>query len=469
MLDRDLAFLPAWKLGVLIAGKEISPVELSELYLRRIDALDNKLNSYLSVTSDLALSQARTSEARIMRGARIRPLEGIPISIKDLMFVKNEITTSGSLIFSDYVPDHDSIVVEKIKKSGAVILGKTNTPEFGLAGTTHNRLGDECRNPWDIERTSGGSSGGAAAAVAAGLCSLALGSDGGGSIRIPASFCGIFGIKPSRGRVARYGGFGGWPLFSTIGPLTRSVQDSATLLQVISGRDPRDATSLRRRSNFLTPLKKRLGSIKVAWSPNLGYAAVDSDVVNVTRKAVDSLMELGICVDEPNIAMEDPFQHFWNIATVDSYVALGSLHKEHNSKLTEYAREFIGNGMTVDGIEYARSFHALLNLQAYMEGIFTKFDILITPVAAVPPFRVGQAPSVISEKNVTPAWGFFPFTYPFNMTGQPAASVPCGFSSDGLPIGLQIIGRSEDESTVLRVCAAFEEILPWSTKRPTVS
>jgi len=469
MLDRDLAFLPAWKLGALIVGKEISPVELTELYLQRIDTFDNKLNSYLSVTSDLALSQARTSEARIMRGARIRPLEGIPISIKDLMFVKNEVTTSGSLIFRNYVPKQDSVSVERIKRSGAIILGKTNTPEFGLAGTTHNRLGDECRNPWDIERTSGGSSGGGAAALAAGLCSLALGSDGGGSIRIPASFCGIFGIKPSRGRVARYGGVGGWPLFSTIGPMTRSVQDSAMLLQVISGHDSRDVTSLRRRSNFLRPLKKSLDGSRIAWSPNLGYAAVDSGVANVTKKAVDALTELGICVDEPNVAMEDPFQHFWNIGTVDSYAALGSLYKEHNSKLTEYAREFIGNGRTVAAVEYARSFHSLLNLQAYMESIFAKYDILITPVAAVPPFKVGQGPSVISGKNVSPAWGFFPFTYPFNMTGHPAASVPCGFSADGLPIGLQIIGRSEDESTVLRVCAAFEEILPWSAKRPTVS
>ena len=248
MTDRDLAFAPASEHLSLIAGKHVSPVELTQLYLDRIEDLDGRLSSYLTVTADEALARAREAEAAVTRGDELGPLHGLPISIKDLELTAGTRTTGGSLAFEDRVPTEDSVVVDRIRKAGAVILGKTNTPEFGLLGSTENRLGDHCRNPWNTERTTGGSSGGAGASVAAGLCSLASGSDGGGSIRIPSSYCGVYGIKPTQGRVPRYGGAAAPSIanqFSQSGPMTRTVRDSAVLLQVLAGPDPRDASAMR--------------------------------------------------------------------------------------------------------------------------------------------------------------------------------------------------------------------------------
>ena len=238
----DLAFTSTTELRALIASGEVSPVEVTELYLDRIDRLDSRLNSYLTVSADHAIDSAREAEAAVARGDALGPLHGVPISIKDLELTRGIRTTGGSLAFQDRVPDEDSAVVERVRAAGAVILGKTNTPEFGLLGHTQNLLGDHCRNPWNTERTSGGSSGGAGAAVAAGLCSLATGSDGGGSIRIPSSFCGVYGIKPTQHRVPMYAGAasaGVFNMFSQSGPMTRTVADSAVLLQVMAG--PRSA------------------------------------------------------------------------------------------------------------------------------------------------------------------------------------------------------------------------------------
>ncbi len=236
-MDEQLAFSPAMELRDLIARKQVSPVEVTELYFSRIDRLDSKLNSYLTLTRDEAMASARAAEQAVVRGDALGPLHGLPISIKDLELTKGIRTTGGSLAYKDRVPEEDSIVVERVRGAGAIILGKTNTPEFGLLGMTENRLGDHCRNPWNTGRTSGGSSGGAAASVIAGLCSLATGSDGGGSVRIPSSFCGIYGIKPTQGRVPRYSGAAAPALanhLSQSGPMTRTVGDSAMLLQVMA-------------------------------------------------------------------------------------------------------------------------------------------------------------------------------------------------------------------------------------------
>ena len=473
MPDDTLAFTPASELRGLIDSRQVSSVEMTELFLRRIEALNPRLNAYLTVMGDEALASARTADQELSRGGAKGPLHGIPISVKDLEATRGVRTTMGSLLFRDLVPEEDSAVVQRVRNSGAIILGKTNTPEFGMSGTTENRLGDACRNPWNTERTPGGSSGGAGAAVAAGLCTIATGSDGGGSIRIPSSFCGIFGIKPTQGRVPRFGGGVGKPAHNTLGqsgPMTRTVRDSALLLQVLAGPDTRDVSCIRQEApDFLAALDDGVRGLRVAWSPDLGYAAVDPEVVEAASSAARVFEELGCTVDEPGLALDDPFPTFFDTFSVMVYTSYGDVMEERTADLTDYGRETMARGRGVSGADHSRAMHATLQLQGRMETFFQQYDLLLTPTMAVPAFPVGKHPAVIGGTPVIPFWGYTPFTFPFNMTMQTAASVPCGFSSDGMPIGLHIIGRRGEEATVLRASAAFEKARPWADRRPTVS
>ena len=472
MTDDDLAFTPASELRHLIDSRRVSIVDLTELFLRRIEALTPSLNAYITVTGEEAMESAREAERVLLRGESLGPLHGIPISIKDLEMTRGIRTTVGSLIFKDHVPEHDSIVVERVRKSGAIILGKTNTPEFGFSGTTENRLGDACRNPWNAEHTTGGSSGGAGAAVVAGLCALATGSDGGGSIRIPSSFCGCYGIKPSQGRVPRFGGVGkpAYSTFSQSGPMSRTVRDSALLLQVLAGYDSRDPGCMRSDlPDFLGALDRGVRGLRVAWSPDLGYAAVDPEVAEAASRAAHLFEELGCTVEEPGISLEDPFPPFWDIFSIGGYTGYGHLLEEHKEDFTKYGKITLEHGRELTGADYSRALLYVLRLQAHMETFFEGYDLLLTPTTAVPAFPVGQHPAVIGGRHVQPFWGYTPFASPFNMTMQTAASVPCGYSSEGMPIGLHLVGRRGEETTVLAASAAFERARPWSDERPPLS
>ena len=311
----DLAFAPAWQVREQIASKEISPLELVDLFLDRIETLNPKLNAYLRVTSEEARIQAAAAEKAVIRGDELGLLHGVPVSIKDLEATKGIPTTFGSAVFKGYVPNEDSLVVERIRQAGAIVLGKSNTPEFGLSGANENLLGDACRNPWNPGRTSGGSSGGAGAALAAGLCSLASGSDGGGSIRIPSSFCGVFGIKPTQWRVPRYGGVRDAKppanQFSQSGSMARSVKDAAILLQILSGYDSRGPLSLRGEvPDFVSGLESGVREFRLGWSPDFGYSAVDPEVVELTSAAAMRFEQLGCEVEEARVDLEDPFPAF---------------------------------------------------------------------------------------------------------------------------------------------------------------
>ena len=471
MTDRDLAFAPAHKQAELIANRELSPVELTELYLRRIEELDPKLNAYLTVTADQTLAQARAAETAVTNGDGLGPLHGVPIAIKDLESTAGIRTTFGSLIFKDHVPDNDSGVVERIRSSGAVILGKTNTPEFGVSGTTENRLGDACLNPWDTTRTTGGSSGGAGAALAAGLCSLATGSDAGGSIRIPGSFCGVYGIKPTLGRVPRFGSIArpSPNPVSQAGPMSRDVRDAALLLQVLAGPDERDVITLREQPpDYLTELDGGVRGLRIAWSPDLGYATVDPEVVRMTSEAARLFEELGAVVEEPALKLDDPYERLRPIGGANSYASYGHFLEERPNELTDYTRESLEEGKQVTGAEYARALRHLEELRFQLSVLMESYDLLLNPTMAVAAFPVGQRPS-IGGSDVDPDRAFNPFNLVFNMTQQPAATVPCGFTSEGLPVGLHIVGRWGDEATVLRASAAFEQVRPWADKRPPVS
>ena len=472
-MDNDLAFAPALELRRLIAEKRVSPVEVTELYLRRIDELDSRLNSYLTVTADEAIRSAKAAEEAVARGDELGPLHGVPISIKDLEMTRGIRTTSGSLVFKDRIPDADSVVVERVRQAGAVILGKTNTPAFGLLGHTENRLGDHCRNPWNTERTSGGSSGGAGAATAAGLCSLATGSDGGGSIRVPSNFCGIYGIKPTQGRVPRYSGS---PVpavanqFSQAGPMTRTVRDSALLLQVLAGYDPRDPTSLRESpADYLSAADRGIEGLRVGWTPDYGHAVVDPDVIEATSRAAHLFEELGCTVEETEVVLGPHFDAFWDMFGANFYAAYGKSLEGKTEELTWYTRETLERGASVSGATYALALGEIDQIKARVADAFERYDLLLSPTMAVPAFPVGQPPKSIAGREVDPFWGSFPFTFAINMAGHTAASIPCGFSSAKLPIGLHIIGRRGDEATVIAASAAFEQARPWAGRRPPIS
>ena len=409
-----------------------------------------------------------------MRGDSLGPLHGVPISLKDMQMTRGIRTTQGSAAFKDRVPTADSAVAERVRRSGAIVLGKTNTPEFGMLGATENRLGDECRNPWDEERTSGGSSGGAASALAAGLCPLATGGDGGGSIPVPASFCGVYGIKPTQGRVSSYTGTlaSAVNLTSQQGPMSRTVRDSALLLQVLAGHDPRDAGSLRGApEDYLAAADRGVSGLRVAWSPDFGYAYVDPEVADVAAGAVAVFEDLGCTVDESDLALETAFDTWWTIFCTNGYVSYGHLLDGQADELTWYGRMCIEAGRDFTGAGYAKALGQRDRMRAQMADVFDKADLLVSPTMPVPAFPVQRYPESIGGRDASPnpAWGFIPFTHPINPVGYTAASVPCGFSSDGMPIGLHIVGREGDESTVIAASAAFEEARPWAQKRPQVS
>ena len=471
MADGDLAFTPASRLLEMMDAGEVSSVELTEMYLRRIEEFNPRLNAYLTVSADEAMAQAREADAARARGERA-PMLGIPTSIKDLEATKGIRSTMGSLVFDGMVPDRDSVLVERVKAAGAVILGKTNTPEFGLLGVTQNRLGDPCCNPWDPTRTSGGSSGGAAAAVIAGLSSVAPGTDGGGSVRLPSSFCGLYGLKPTLGRVPRAGGFGkpSPNLTSQTGPMARTVRDAALLLQVLAGHDSRDPSSLRSATpDYSAGLGQSIQGLRIAWSPDLGYCPVDPQVLEATASAAQMFQEFGCVVEETDFSLDNPLPPFYDIFYSNNFASWGHLLEESPDALTDYGRTFLEHGSHATGVDFARAIAAVEVMKSKLADLLERYDLLMTPTVAVPAFPHGQFPTQIGNHVMEdPRRGFSPYTRPFNVIGSPAASIPCGMSSEGLPIGLHIIGRHEDEATILRASAAFEQARPWP-QRPAVS
>ena len=473
-IDEDLAFAPAAELHDLIAGKQITSVELTELYLSRIERLDGDLNSYLTLTPELALAQAKRADEATARGESLGPLHGVPISVKDLEMTKGVRTTSGSLVFRDRIPDEDSVVVERVLNTGAVMLGKTNTPEFGHRGTTENLLGPPCRNPWNTDCTPGGSSGGAAAALVSGLCAISTGSDGGGSIRIPASFCGLYGIKPTQGRVPRYAGRGAQVVANQLsqpGPITRTVRDAAMLLQTLAGWDARDVSSLKEPpGDYTAALERDISGLRIAWSDDYGYAAVDPEVVDVCLNAARDFERMGCTVDDPGFALDSPQEHFRVIFSTNTYASSGYLLHTRPDDLTDYFRESMELAATLTAADYARALGGLDEVRVKFDELFERYDLLLSPTMAVPPFPIEEHPTVIGGRTVDdPSFAYLPFTYPINAIGHPAASVPCGFSETGLPIGLHVVGRKGGEETVLAASAAFEQARPWAHHRPPMS
>ncbi|PYM91450.1 MAG: amidase [Candidatus Rokuibacteriota bacterium] len=469
MADTNLAWLPATELAALIRRKKVSPVEVVDAVLDRIARINPRLNAFVTLTAEQARRDAKAAERALgKRGARLGPLHGVPFSVKDLVITRGVRTTFGTPLYRDNVPAEDAPMVERLKAAGGIMLGKTNTPTFGWIGATHNLVFGITRNPWNLERTPGGSSGGASAAAAAGLGPLHVGTDGGGSIRIPASCAGVFGHKPSYGRIPTYPVSGAWSL-SHIGPLTRTVADAALVMTVCAGPDERDQYSLPAPAvDYVKALRGSLKGLRVAYTDDLGFAdAVDPEVRAVCAKAARTFRELGCRLDEVKPGWPSP-REFWGEIFCGGIATRMAPYVDRRNEIEPGLRRIIETTLKNGPTKYVQAWFDRLAWWQHPRALFEKYDLLLTPTIACPPFPVGlDNPTEIAGTPVEP-YAWIPFTYPFNMTGQPAASVPCGFTRDGLPIGLQIVGRRFDDVLVLRASAAFERARPWAQHRPAV-
>lgn len=450
--------------------KELSPVEVARAVLERIDAVNPRLNAIVTLTAELAVEQARASEAAYQKG-EARALEGVPVTIKDLIMTRGIRTTWGSLLYEDYVPDLDAVLVERLKEAGTVMLGKTNVPEFGLVAVTDNLVFGPARNPWDTAKTTGGSSGGAAAAVAAGFGPLAVGNDGGGSIRVPSSICGTFGLKPHFGRIPSYPHIvHGWDTMNVEGPITRTVADAALMMNVMAGPDERDRHSLPASGiDFLKGLGDGLKGLRCAYTSDLAVAAVDPEVVEITKRAAFALEKLGCEVVEDDPGIMDMSGDLTMLVIAETATAHWDTLEQDKEKMYPLFAPFIGLVDSLSAADFVRVQNHREDIWEKLWRFFSTYDLLLTPATACAAFDLKEGgmlgPDEINGVPVNPA-SWIGFTYPFNFTGQPASSVPCGFTGAGLPVGLQIVGRRFGEPAVLRAAAAFEKAYPWADKHP---
>ena len=468
----NLTTSTASELAALVRDRQLSPVEITAHFLDRIDAHNGDLNAFVTVADDAAMTDAHRAEAALLSGEALGPLHGVPIAIKDLNATKGLTTTYGSQLQRDNVPDHDDIIVERLRAAGAIIVGKTTTPEYGWKATTESLLTGATHNPWNLDLTSGGSSGGSAAAVSAHLVPIATGSDGGGSIRIPASFCGVYGIKPTFGRVpASYTGLGGWRVLAQGGPLTTNVRDAALMLDVISGPDARDATCI---ADAPPPFERAIENatvdrMRIAWAPAMDDRPIDPEIRDICAAAAYAFESLGASIEEAMPAVETgpTMDAFATMFLTDYAVSLGPLVAAgHGGVLPERFVEWISAATEWPAARFARALREREWHRRRFEELFDSYDLLLMPTMATAAFLIDHQPSVIDGRPVDPMSGFTPFCYHANLAGLPAASVPCGFTKSGLPVGLQIIGAWGDEETVLRASAAFEAANPWAHHIP---
>jgi aspartyl-tRNA(Asn)/glutamyl-tRNA(Gln) amidotransferase subunit A len=458
-MNDDICLKPASELLELYRGKALSPVEVTRNCLERITALDEKLNAWCLVDEEAALSSARESEIRWMKGQPQGLVDGVPTAIKDLILTRGWPTLRGSrTVNKNQTWDDDAPCVARLREHGAVLIGKTTTPEFGWKGVTDSPLTGITRNPWNVDMTSGGSSGGSASAVATGMAALAIGTDGGGSIRIPCGFTGLVGIKATFGRVPA------WPLspfgtVSHVGPMTRTVTDSALMLSVIGGPDFRDWYELpETHQDYRIGLENGVKGLRIAYSRDLGYVSVDSDIAALVDRAARVFEELGAHVEAVDPGFADPWECFTRTWYAGAANMAATLSAEQRELLDPGLDEIMQQGESFSLEQYMQSQNERGALGSHMRRFHQDFDLLLTPSLPIPAFPAGQE---VPDQMASERWSSWtPFTFPFNLTGQPAASVPCGLTPAGLPAGLQIVGDKYDEALVLQACHAFESACP---------
>ena len=460
----DLTFTPATELRDLIRSRRVSPVELLESVLARAEEVQPRLYPFVTMDADAARTAARAAEQAVIQGAPLGPLHGIPISIKDLDPTRGLRTTYGSKFSENNIPTFDSVVVERVRAAGGIIFAKTNTPSYGHKDSCDNLLMPPTRNPWKTDRTSGASSGGAAVAVAVGAGPLAHGSDGAGSIRIPASLCGVFGLKPSFGLVPLWPNADIWAARSHSGPITRTVRDAGLLLGVLAGPDPRDPLSLDAAvHDYVAACEPGdLKGLTVAWSADFGYAKVDPEVRAAAEASARRFAELGCTVEAVDPGWDDPAPWAERLWHANMAARFSDQLDERPDWIEPSLRGMIEAGRQLSGLEVGRAQLARTAFYNQAQQFMERYDLLLTPQMPCVAWPAEPPPSDVPES----IFDHLPFTFPFNGTGWPAASVPCGFNTEGLPIGLQIVAPWRQDGLCLRAAAAFEALQPWHARRP---
>ena len=446
---------------------ELSPVEVTADVLARIEQAGPVVNAYREVEAEEALASARESERRWRAKEPRGQFDGVPVSVKDVLLMRGHPTLRGSRSTDPRGPwEEDAPSVARLREQGAVLIGKTTTPELGWKAVTDSPLTGVTRNPWDTSRTPGGSSGGASASVALGMPPVALGTDGGGSVRIPGSFTGVFAHKPTYGRVPHYPAspFG---TLAHVGAISWTVLDTALLLDAISQPDSRDWSALPPPAWPLTPLHPRVEGLRVAYSPALGFATVDTEVAGIVAAAVGVFAELGAHVEEKDPGFGDPVQDFQVLWMAGAAKSIESLDADQRALMDPGLVAISEQGERYSALDYLTATARRMELGRIMGAFHEDYDLLLTPTMPIPPFEAGAE---VPDGWPSPRWtSWTPFTYPFNMTQQPAASVPCGFTSAGLPVGLQVVGPRHGDAQVLGACLAFEQARPWQHKLPSVT
>lgn len=476
----DLCEVSAAELARRVRAGDLSPVDVVDAHLARIDDLDDGINAYVTVLADEARDRAREIERAIERGEDPGPLAGVPIAVKDLEDVAGVATTHGSKPLADDVPEESAPFVERLRDAGGIVLGKTNTPEFGHKGTTDNLVAGATGTPFDPSRNAGGSSGGSAAAVAAGMAPIAQGSDGGGSVRIPSAWSGVFGLKATYRRIARPSqpdAFSHTP-FSQLGPHARTVEDAALMMDVLAGPGPGDPmVAPDDGTDYLGALDRDVSDLRVAYCPDLGVFPLDERVSAMVDDAVRAFEECGATVERVERVFENSHTELYESWVRMFEVKFGALSEnlkeshgidylgEDRADTTPTFADAIETGMATSAVEYKRGDNVRTSAFLDVQDVLADYDLLVSATLAVPPVENRDdggtvGPSEIDGEPVDPLVGWC-LTYPFNMTGHPAASVPAGLDEDGLPVGLQLVGRRFEDETVLAASAAFERERPW--------
>ncbi len=471
MSANELCFLTATELAQLIRTKQLSAQEVMEAHLAQIERVNPTVNAIVTLLPEVALANAKAADAQLARGEAVGPLHGLPVAHKDLVETKGIRTTRGSPLFKDYIPDFDALIVERLRKGGAITIGKTNTPEFGAGSQTFNPVFGATLNPYDTTKTCGGSSGGAAVALACGMLPIADGSDTGGSLRNPANFCNVVGLRPSPGRVPSWPKATGWFPISVQGPMARTVQDVALMLTAIAGPDPRAPIgSGEPGSRFTASLQRDFKGTRIAWSRDLGDFPVDPRVTNAIDSQRPVFEGLGCQVEEGQPDFRDADEAFkvWRAWAFE--LAFSDLVDRHRDQIKETVIWNVEEGRKLTGPQLSRAEQKRTMLYHRVREFMETYEYLILPVSQVPPFPITQ--EYITEINGVPMESYIDWMkscYFITVTGLPAISVPCSFTPEGLPVGVQIVGRHENDFGVLQLAYAFQEATGVWKQRPAVA